>query len=125
MLIYYCRAEIEAIKKDLFEEKLNHDKKSGLYFEPIEIENDCTVKPVTFNPLKNFQTKPKSEKQENDLDDVNDGYVIDSLPKAKTKAKNKQSDDDSDYDPSDDVYYQDAEFGKLCREYKLVSVICL
>lgn len=80
---------------------------------------------MTFNPLKNFQTKSKSEKQENDLDDVNDGYVIDSLPKPKTKAKNKQSDDDSDYDPSDDVYYQDAEFGKLYREYKLVSVMYL
>lgn len=119
-LICCYRAEIEAIKKDLFEENPNHDKKSGLYFERIEIENDCTVKPVTFNPLKNFPTKPKSEKLENNLDDVNDGYVIDSLPKPKTKAKKKQLDDDSDYDPSDDVYYQDAEFGELCREYKLV-----
>ena len=75
--------------------------------------------------MKNFPTKSKSEKLEDDLDDVNDGYVIHSLPKPKTKAKKKQSDDDSDYDPSDDVYYQDAEFGKLCREYKLLSVTCL
>jgi len=100
------KAEIEAAKQDLFTSNSTETTTNNLYFTKQDIKNDI-IKPVTFNPMKTSYVKPKP-----DLDDEeNGGYIIDTLPKPQSKVKVKvQSDDDGDYDPSDDAYYQDAEF---------------
>ena len=79
--------------------------------------------------MKNFPTKTKREEAENEYDDTRDedggGYVIDYLPvpKAKSVKKRDHSDhSDSDYDPSNDAYYQDANFGECL--FLIVSCSC-
>ena len=75
MFLLRCRAEFEAAKRDIFkdddteeegDEKPPVDKK--LFFRPRTDtavaghvgNDDCTMKPVTFNLNKNFPTKHKT-----------------------------------------------------------------
>lgn len=105
------KAEIEATKKDLFQPDEKSVKTKGLYFTPLQRDEDCTVKPITFNPNKNFPRKPKVD-GDDDIKEEDGGYVIDHLPKPKSNSVKKRthSETDSDYDPSDDSYYQDANY---------------
>ena len=114
-MFYLNRSEIEAAKKDLFQ--MSNKSSGGLYFRKTKEEHG-TINPVTFNPNRELKAKPKLNNLNRESDDDNSdegGYVVDFLPKPKPPAekRRKQSNhDDSDYDPTDDSYYQDAEYGK-------------
>jgi len=92
-------AEIEAAKQDLFTD--SKDSKSGLFFcYDKELEDPCEMKSV----------KVKDEGN----DEMDQGYVVDFLPKPKSAPKRQKQtssgESDDDYDPSKDAYFQDADY---------------
>lgn len=98
------KAEIEAAKKDLFHDDSTKDNSGKLFLKPENTENDFTGKPVTFNLNRNFPSK---------LNDENiDNIKIDTSPEKvkENPIPMPNSHSGSDYDPSDDAYYEDADF---------------
>jgi len=122
------KAEFEAAKRDIFKDEFEEENspdsaKAKLFFRPPSSKNEhsCVEKPVTLDVNNKFPAKNKLKRQLNDEDDKTDALKNMDASKGrpnKQKSANKDSSSSqdstqgsgSDYDPTDDAYYEDAEF---------------